>query len=225
MHRWGGALLAGVMWFSGCLSARAFETPGLDEAAARYSQGAIAKVREGLGDRATAYQRAELLAAEALVLSTDARQDEAVQLARRAVAALLDAIRAREDLVASHFLLFKLYGQLSAADWTFALKTRDPLQYLREHAPDDRRTAIAESLNSLFTPRLFGGDPQAAVRRLEGLHAKAYDPETANLLAVAYEQTGQLAKARAVADGILQRNPRDRSAQALRDRLAKREAG
>lgn len=199
--------------------AQAFETPGLDQAVSTYRMEAVTDLEAKLAGRLSAYQRAEILASKALILSSQKDNDAAKRQALAAVDSLNAAIAAGEDLIASHFLLYKLYGQLTALDWTFALKTRDPLRYLQTQAPSDRRTRIAEAMNWLFTPKLFGGNPQKGTERLEALLAEAYDAETANLLALAYQQTGKRDKARELAQRILERNPQDRSAQGLLERL------
>lgn len=199
--------------------AQAFETPGLDEAVATYRLDAVTDLEASLKARLTSYQRAEILASKALILSTRKDNDGAKRHALAAIDALKAAIAANEDVIASQFLLFKLYGQMTALDWTFALKTRDPLRHLQTHAPQDRRTRIAEAMNWLFTPGIFGGNPEKAVARLEALHAERFDPETANLLALAYQQTGKRDRARSIASEILARNPQDRSAQDLLERL------
>jgi len=199
--------------------ARAFETPGLDQAVSTYRLDAVTELEGKLSGRLSAYQRAEILASKALILSSQKEDADAKRQALAAVEALKASIAAGEDLIASHFLLFKLYGQLTASDWSFALKTRDPLRYLQTQAPKDRRTRIAEAMNWLFTPGLFGGNPPKAIERLETLHAEAYDPEVANLLALAYQQAGKRDKARELAQRILERNPQDRSAQAVLERL------
>ena len=199
--------------------AQAFETPGLDEAVATYRLDAVTDLEASLANRLTAYQHAEVLASKALILSTRKDNDGAKRHALAAIDALKASISADESVIASQFLLFKLYGQLTALDWTFALKTRDPLRHLQTHAPQDRRTRIAEAMNWLFTPGIFGGNPSKAVERLEALHAERFDPETANLLALAYQQTGKRDKARTLASEILTRNPNDRSAKDLLERL------
>jgi len=199
--------------------AQAFETPGLDEAVATYRLEAIAELEASLEPRLTSYQRAEIQASKALILSTQKDPDGARRHALAAIDSLKRAIAANESVIASQFLLFKLYGQLAAHDWTFALKTRDPLRHLQTHAPHDRRTQLAEAMNWLFTPGIFGGNAAKAVERLEALHAERFDPETANLLALAYLQTGKRDRARAIASEVLARNPRDRSAQDLLERL------
>jgi tetratricopeptide (TPR) repeat protein len=198
--------------------ARAFETPGLDQAVATYRLDAVTALEASLSPRLSHYQRAEILASKALILSSQKDADAAKHQALAAIDALKASLAANENPIASQFLLFKLYGQLTALDWTFALKTRDPLRYLQTHAPQDRRTRIAEAMNWLFTPPIFGGNPQKAIERLEALHAERFDPETANLLALAYQQTGKREQARAIAEAILERNPRDRSAQDLLER-------
>lgn len=199
--------------------AMAFETPGLDRAVATYRLDALSELENQLGSGITAYQRAEILASRALILSADEKPAEAKQAALAAVEALKASLAAKESVIASQFLLFKLYGQLTASDWTFAMRTREPLQYMQQHAPQDRRTRVAEGMAWLFTPRIFGGNAAKGVERLEALYAEGPDPEVANLLALAYQQTGKREKAREVLAEILARNPQDRSARQLMERL------
>lgn len=212
-------LLALTLLLALTAPAMAFETPGLDQAVSTYRLDAVTQLETQLKDRLSDYQRAEILASKALILSTQNDSEGAKRHALQAVDALKASLAAKADVIPSQFLLFKLYGQLTTMDWTYALKTREPFAYLQKHAPQDRRTGLAEAMSWLFTPTIFGGNPAKAVERLEGLHAEAYDAETANLLALAYQQTGKREKARAVATQILERNPQDRSALQLLERL------
>lgn len=204
--------------------ARAFETPGLDRAVATYRLEPVEQLERQLASRATAYQRGEILAAKALIRSSMQDSAEAKRLALAAVEALKASLADGENPVACHFLLFKLYGQLASLDWTYALRTREPLAALQRLAPQDRRTRIALAMSALFTPPLFGGNPPRALEALLALHAEGgapegFDPEVANLLVLAYERNGKPTQARALAAEILQRNPDDRSARQVLERL------
>lgn len=99
------------------------------------------------------------------------------------------------------------------------MQTQTHLNYLRIHAPRDRRTRMAEAMHALYAPSLLGGNPHWALQTMEHLLAEKYETETANMLAVAYEQTGRHAKARRLAEASLRRNPADRVAMGVVWRL------
>lgn len=199
--------------------ALAFETPFLDQAIASYSLEAIDQVQARLGNRQTMYQKGEILSAKAMVLFADGDNTAAKRTALAAISALNKSIARGRSVIAAHFLLFKIYGQLSVLDWTYALQTQAHLNYLRIHAPGDRRTRMAEAMHALYAPSLLGGNQLWALKTMERLLAEKYEMETANLLAVAYEQTGRHTKARRLAEDSLRRNPTDRVAMGVVWRL------
>lgn len=205
-------------------AALAFETPALDEALGSYSLEAIEHVQAQLGKRQTLYQKGEILSAKAMVHFANGDNAEAKRTAHAAIAALDKTIARGRSVKAAHFLLFKIYGQLSVLDWTYALQTQAHLNYLRIHAQGDRRTRMAEAMHALYAPSLLGGNPPWALKTLERLLAEKYETETANMLAVAYEQTGHPGKARKLAEDSLRRNPADRVAMGVVWRLQNKQS-
>lgn len=199
--------------------ARAFETPRLNQAMASYSIEAIEQVKTQLGRQATPFQTGELLSAKAMVLFADGDNVRAKQTALAAIASLNRSIARGHSIISAHFLLFKIDGQLSVLDWTYALQTQGHLNYLRIHAPGDSRTRMAEAMHALYAPSLLGGNPTWALKTMKQLLDEKYDAETAAMLAVAYEQTGRSTKAKKLAQNLLRRNPADRVARGIIWRL------
>lgn len=139
----------------------------------------------------------------------------------------LNLARSEAEIAAAHRVVGELYANSitsMVAGFKNGPKARNHMDEAMKRTPEDPECQRAIGIMYLNNPPISGGDVPKAIETFSRCHElKPENDEYMVMLAMAYQKDKQWDKALAAAEKALALNPANKSASALRDRIAAKE--
>ncbi|MBI4611513.1 MAG: tetratricopeptide repeat protein [Candidatus Rokubacteria bacterium] len=199
----------------------AFDAEALGRARSLFDQLA----RSGVPSPSVPYYQARVALALVGIHAWRKETDRALGEIDQAIASARTAIQQLPQHSDAHRILGEAYGRLISLKGgmtgvLYGRRSYNELALALKLDPDNPRAALAMGIWKLRTPKLFGGDPDEAVRHFQkAIQLEAASVQARVWLGIALRERGQRAEAREVLERAVALQPQNVWARSELDRL------